>query len=279
MSKILFIDVDGTLIDYQTNTPSSAKNAIDVARKNGHIVFLCTGCSKYELSKRDLPRVDGLICGNGTYIEYHDETLFHNFLDTKDVKDIVDWCNSKEIGFYLESNNGMFCNKYMLLKGPDTFIKYALGKGKTIENSSLIANSFIKDMTLLNGEDLYRDDVNKISYILSSYKTYIEFTERFNRLNNGTWGGKDKDTLFGDVTVSDINKGVAVERTIEHLSLKREDCLAFGDSDVDLPMFCSCGYSIAMGNASDKVKQAASYITSNVEEDGLFKAFQYLDLI
>lgn len=36
MGKIIFIDVDGTLVDYETNLPDSAVEAIRKARKNGH---------------------------------------------------------------------------------------------------------------------------------------------------------------------------------------------------------------------------------------------------
>lgn len=279
MKRTLFIDVDGTLIDYHTNTPESAKKAINMARNNGHVVFLCTGCSMYELSKRDLPEVDGVIGGNGTYIEYHSKVLFHNFLKYNDVKDIVDWLNTRRIGFYLESNNGMFCNKYMLEQGPDTFIKYALGKGKSLDDSASRTNDFIKDMTLLESKDLYRDDVNKISYILPFFDFHQEFKKKFNYLNNGTWGGKDRDSLFGDVTINDIDKGEAVKKVLQLLGISKEDSIAFGDSDVDLTMFDVCEYSIAMGNSKDIVKKKASYITNDVDDDGLYKAFKKLELL
>ena len=47
--KIIFLDVDGTLIDYNAIMPSSAGKAVDEARKNGHLVYICTGCSKAEI--------------------------------------------------------------------------------------------------------------------------------------------------------------------------------------------------------------------------------------
>ena len=46
MSEIVFLDVDGTLIDYETKLPDSARKAVDQARANGHKVYICTGCSK-----------------------------------------------------------------------------------------------------------------------------------------------------------------------------------------------------------------------------------------
>lgn len=45
MSKIIFIDVDGTLLSYENKLPESAVTAIRQARKNGHKVYICTGRS------------------------------------------------------------------------------------------------------------------------------------------------------------------------------------------------------------------------------------------
>lgn len=44
--KIIFIDVDGTLVDYENHLPDSAVIAIRKARENGHRVYISTGCSK-----------------------------------------------------------------------------------------------------------------------------------------------------------------------------------------------------------------------------------------
>ena len=69
MSKIVFLDVDGTLINYETKCPDSAKEAVELARKNGHKVYICTGCSKAEIEQRDLPELDGMIGGNGSSLK------------------------------------------------------------------------------------------------------------------------------------------------------------------------------------------------------------------
>ena len=70
MSKILFIDVDGTLVDYDNNIPQSAVEAIKIARNNGHKVYICTGRSKSEVYQElwDIG-LDGMIGGNGSYVE------------------------------------------------------------------------------------------------------------------------------------------------------------------------------------------------------------------
>ncbi len=49
MGKVIFIDVDGTLLDYENKLPASADRAIKEARKNGHRVYICTGRREAEV--------------------------------------------------------------------------------------------------------------------------------------------------------------------------------------------------------------------------------------
>ena len=91
MSKIVFLDVDGTLIDYEAKLPASAAKAVDQARANGHKVYICTGCSKAEILQRNLCDLDGMIGGNGAYVEDNNHVVMHQGLSKEDVKNIVDF--------------------------------------------------------------------------------------------------------------------------------------------------------------------------------------------
>ena len=49
--KLIFIDVDCTLCDSFGQVPESAKEAIKIARSNGHLVYICTGSQNQKLLK------------------------------------------------------------------------------------------------------------------------------------------------------------------------------------------------------------------------------------
>ncbi len=279
MSKVIFLDVDGTLIDYEAKMPHSAGIAVEKARKNGHKVYICTGCSKAEILKRNLCDLDGMIGGNGAYVESNGQVIMHQGLSKEDVKHIVDWCNQRKLGFYLESNSGMYCNDYMLEQGPNTMRKYILGKGASEKDASNKSNTFISNFILLKGDDLYRDDVNKISFILSSYQDHLDSKEEFKHLVANTWGGRNEEALFGDLGPTGITKRYAIEVLLDYLHVSKEDTISFGDAKIDLSMFECCGYNVAMGNGGKEIKEAADYITDDVNRDGLYKAFEYLKLI
>lgn len=279
MSKIVFLDVDGTLIDYEAKMPESAGKAVDLARKNGHKVYICTGCSKAEILQRNLCDLDGMIGGNGAYVEDEGKVVMHQGLSQEDVKHIVDWCNERHLGFYLEANSGMYCNDYMLEQGPETMIKYALGKGADIEQAKLASKGFVGGFIHLQGEDLYRDDVNKISFILSSYQDHLDSKVEFPHLIANTWGGKGEVALFGDLGPAGITKRHAIEVLLDYLHADQKDTISFGDAKIDLSMFECCAYNVAMENGGKEIKEAADYITSDVNEDGLWNAFKHLGLI
>ncbi|MCD7894984.1 MAG: HAD family hydrolase [Erysipelotrichaceae bacterium] len=279
MRKIVFLDVDGTLINYEAELPESAAKAVDEARANGHKVYICTGCSKAEIEQRNLCDLDGMIGGNGAYVEDNGHVVMHQGLTKEEVKHIVDWCNERHLGFYLEANSGMYCNDYMLEQGIPTMIKYSQGKGADLEKATESAKSFINSFIHLTGEDLYRDDVNKISFILSDYQDHLDSKAEFPALEANTWGGKGELALFGDLGPTGITKKHAIEVLLDYLGADQKDTISFGDAKIDLSMFELCAYNVAMGNGGPEIKEAADYITTDVDDDGLYNAFKHIGLI
>ena len=106
--KIIFLDVDGTLIDYDNHIPDSAVLAIRKAREKGHLVYVCTGRSKAEMP----PEIwdigfDGMIGGNGSYVEHEGQVILHQLIPRDIAKRLVNWLQERGLEFYLESNNGL----------------------------------------------------------------------------------------------------------------------------------------------------------------------------
>lgn len=174
------------------------------------------------------------------------------------------------------SNAGLFASANFETVGEATIRAYSAGKGAPGAETMRVRDAF-PDMIF--GADPYRDDVNKISFILDSYDDHLAATAEFPHLTSGTWGGRGSHALFGDLGVAGITKAAAVDALVAHLGADRADTIAFGDATVDLPMFAACAYSVAMGNASDEVKDAADYVTDDVEHDGLANAFAHLGLV
>ena len=277
--KILFLDVDGTLIDYRAIMPESAGRAVDQARANGHLVYICTGCSKAEVLERNLCELDGMIGANGGYVEDHGEVILHQSIPVDDVRTIVEWCDARGLGAVLETNEGIFYSTLMKDQARTVYSKYAAGKGSTFEDAWKKNEHITDQMIFLEGEDRYRTDINKIDFVLSSYQDFLDAKEAFPHMIANTWGGKDEQALFGDLSPAGITKANAIAMLLKHLGRDVEDTIAFGDAKIDISMFELCDYAVAMGNAGAETKEAADYITTDVNEDGIWNAFKYLNLI
>ena len=279
MKKIVFLDIDGTLVNYDNTLPDSAKRAIQKARRNGHLVYACTGRSKAEMPDYILDiGLDGLIGGNGAYVEHNHQVIMHQMLSAKEVQQIVDWLHEKKLEFFVESNNGLFASEHFREAARPVMQQYTIKKGKTKEE---VENQEVEDVLhgLVFGGNLYRDDVNKISFILNSIEDYQAAKQAFPNLKAGKWGGVGETALFGDLGVKDITKAHAIEILLDFLQAKREDTIAFGDAKVDIPMLDYCQIGVAMGNGGEEIKAMADMITDAVENDGLAKAFEKLGLI
>ena len=154
---------------------------------------------------------------------------------------------------------------------------YAKGKGATDEDAETSAHAFMDTFTY--GAELYRDDLNKVSFILSSYQDHLDSIEEFPDLVARTWGGKGEHALFGDLGVKGIDKAHAIHVLIDHLGADMADTVAVGDAKVDIPMFECCSTSVCMGSGGDEAKAAADWVTTDVDDDGMWNAFVHLGLI
>lgn len=275
--KVVFLDVDGTLVDYRNNIPQSARDAIRAARRNGHLVLMSTGRSKAEVyPELWVIGLDGLIGGNGSYVEFQNQVVLEQTMTQQQCRAVVTWLQDRGLEFYLECNAGLFGSSRFHEVAQPTVRQYARTKGKTHADDLTVRDVF-PDMIF--GADLVRTDVNKISFVLNSVQDHTDATRAFPDLKSGTWGGRGSSVLFGDLGVANISKALAIERLLEYVGAEPAESIGVGDATVDIPMLEVCGVGVAMGNGSDDIKDVADHVTDDVEEDGLANAFRHLGLI
>lgn len=278
MSRIILLDVDGTLVDYDGRVPASAVAAIRQARALGHRVYLSTGRSRAEVYD-ELWEIglDGMIGANGGYVEDAGQVVLHQHLDADQCRRVVDWLHERGCEFYLEANAGLFASEHFETAGEPVMRRYVAGKGDAAGAASLTVREAFPEMVF--GADLYRDDVNKVSFILNEYDDHVAATAAFGDLESRTWGGRGAEALFGDLAVAGVTKAHAVEALLAHLGAERADTVAFGDAAVDIAMMEYCAVGVAMGNSSPDVLAIANHVTGDVAADGLAEAFRYLGLL
>ena len=78
------------------------------------------------------------------------------------------------------------------------------------------------------------------------------------------------------INSSGIDKGSGFSKIMEKFSIQSDDVIAIGDSATDIPLFKVAKTSVALGNASEKVKSEATMIVSANAGDGVLEALDKL---
>lgn len=270
--RAVFLDVDGTLVDYSGRIPASARHAVRAARANGHLVFLCTGRSRSELWP-DVTDIgfDGLVGGAGAYVEVGGVELLHRRLEAGQVRQVIDFFGRHGLDYFFEGAGGLFGTPGIqarlrgLLRGavPDAVALAQLEGGLFAYLGEIVVT-----------EQPPTVPVSKVVFVYGPGVTFAQIRDAF---------AADFDVIassvplsgatIGEIQLAGVHKASGIEQVTEHLGIARRDTLAIGDSDNDLEMLRHAGVGIAMGNALQHVREAADEVTSPPEEGGVHEAF------
>ena len=90
-------------------------------------------------------------------------------------------------------------------------------------------------------------------------------------------------TSWNDTGIDIIPRGggksAGIHKFMEEYGIERSEIMAFGDGENDIDMLQFAGIGVAMGNAGDKVKAAADYVTDSVDANGIENALRHFGLL
>lgn len=277
MSGILFFDIDGTLVDSangQIQPSNLVKQAIQQAQQNGYLCFIASGRNYGGLKEYTHLGFDGYIFSDGAGIIIHNQEPILKPIPN----DIVDQITHEVLEEYggevmLNCMNDMYASE----KQYDEMVENAKEASKIskIPYQQLIQMYGMKHLEEYNQEDVLEIDISFPNETIEQqwckqmnpHLEYVSTSESYGR------GG----ITTGEATYQSVTKGSACKKVSEILGIT--NTYAFGDSMNDASMFEACEYSIAMGNADEQLKLKATYITSDVSQDGIVKAMQYYEVI
>lgn len=260
MTKIVFFDVDGTLVSLNARQASTSTcSAIHQLRKQGILVYIATGRDIFELMDEHLldgVGYDGLLTNNGqTAYDAQGNLRFDYPIDPREVQALVDWAEGKGLACWLATDKSNILSRI------------------TPEVYPAMASIHTKLPPVGDIHQAARERVYKIVLFLSPE----EMKEAMTHVPSGRctqWFSQGFDIIAGSG-----GKAVAVQKVLRNLGLTAAEAMAFGDGDNDMEMLRLVGTGVAMGNAPDKVKAAADYVTGHVDEDGLAEALRHFGLI
>lgn len=262
MKKIIFFDIDGTIISEDKNSfiPESTLKAISSAQKNGCYTYVNTGRTLCNIEKRirDI-NFDGYICGCGTYIEHQGKNIFYHKTPDNICRFIEDSIKRSGAVPVYEGRDALYYDESFesnkrLVSFRNEFLKKNVPLLRMGENPEFNFDKFIAWTNDNTDRELFETAV-------SSHYTMID-------------RGRG---LFENVPLG-FSKARGIYKILEILDIDIKNAYAIGDSMNDLSMLQAVPNSIAMGQGKS-VHKYVSYITTDIYNDGIWNALKHFELI
>ncbi|BCZ46564.1 haloacid dehalogenase [Clostridium gelidum] len=254
MTKAIFFDIDGTLIDclggIMDITPT-VKKGIRNLQSNGHYVFIATGRPYAFLSQAILDfGFDGFILTNGTQVIIKNKTIYSEPMDKEFVKKAITEFEKLNIQYILEGE----LYSYMKNSCTEFYDFY---------DSIEISRKFLK-----SDYDIEKINTHKIEMLCPNEEA-VNFCLSLMNSNPDYDHFHSIDAKALELYSKKNTKATGILTALEYLDIPIENSYAFGDGRNDIEMLSTVGCGIAMGNACDEVKKHAKKITDTVHNDGV----------
>ncbi|MDO4295741.1 MAG: Cof-type HAD-IIB family hydrolase [bacterium] len=259
--KALFFDVDGTLLSEKTRKiPESALEAIRKARKLGHMAFINSGRETCLLDEiRAMVDMDGYLCGCGTQLIVGDKTVYESRMKAEDCEFVVRNARAYGVEPVLEAQEALYFLK------PPYVAKQIYQVHDSIASNHPDAVKEYKDGILFDKFCFWAEessDTENFIRLLSSRVTVID-----------RGGGMYECVPLGH------SKATAIHQILELYGIALEDAYVFGDSTNDLSMFQAVPNTILMGKHDKELEPYASFVTKDLEDDGIAYAMEQLGIL
>lgn len=255
--KLIAIDLDDTLLDDNLTIPERVKDAVKKAVDLGIYVVLCTGrIPKSTRKYYDALGLDTLMISTGGAEIYDadNKAVYSRTVDPALVKRLMHYADSNGLHFQVYIDGDLVFrerNKYALayeqICGLTGIVKPDLMEMETVVTPKVL---FISDFERMDDIQTRAEKEFPMLNIKRSKPTYVEFS------------------------TPGVSKGDALKFVAEYYGVNRQEIIAVGDAEIDIPMLEYAGLGVAMANATLITKQAADAICPSNNEGGVADVIQ-----
>lgn len=254
--KMVFFDIDGTLLNENKEIPASTKEAVKELQQRGVYVAIATGRAPFMFE--DLLRelsINSYVSFNGQYVVFNGDVIYQNPLKRSTLLKL-----EKEA---MENGHPMaFLDQlHVKVNVPyHQFIERSMGSLK-MEHPEY-------DLNFQAERDIYQ------ALLFIEQKDEPPYINKYDDVSFVRW-----HEVSTDIIPKGGSKAEGIKKIIERLGISRNSVFAFGDGLNDLEMLRFVGNGVAMGNALGEVKDVADYVTKDVGEDGIWHGLKMLNLL
>ncbi|WP_010531706.1 Cof-type HAD-IIB family hydrolase [Lentibacillus jeotgali] len=255
--KLIFFDIDGTLLDDEKRLPESTKQAIAQLQADGHFVAIATGRAPFAFKPlMDELNISTYVSINGQYVVHNDEAIYKNPLKPDALAALEKYAAERQHPLVHLNHEDWYANT------------------KDHPQVRAATESLKLDQAVKYNPDFYRNSKVYQTLLFCTGEGEAEYDQTFDQLDFVRW-----HQYSVDVMPAGGSKAAGIGKLIEQLDIPAQDVFAFGDGLNDIPMLKSVQNSIAMGNAADTVKEAAGSVTRDVHDDGIWHGLKMAGLL
>lgn len=266
--KLVCIDIDGTLLNTKHMVTQRTRDILLKTHELGVHIVISTGrmYTDAEYYSNLIGVKSPVIASNGAFVKEkdNDKVIYKNVLGEELALELLEIFHKHDIQPY-------FCTPHRFYFGNILFKLYYLGTRLFRARSNAVDMEYVfswdqwrkvlhkeKD-NIVKCEIIYRD-ASLIYELQKELKQHLQLEI------------VDSSRYNIEITRKGVSKGKAVAMLAAFYDLKTEEIITIGDSENDVSMIEYAGLGIAMGNATDRVKQKADYITDSNDNEGVANA-------
>ena len=245
--KIIFFDIDGTLIDMQKK--EITERTVETLRRlqeRGILLCIATGRTPMTVPRFEGVEFDAFLTFNGSYCYNQKEDIYANPIPAEDVKQLLANAAAMNRPVSIATRNRIAANG----KDKDLADYFAIAKEEVV-----VADDFEQ----VAQEEVYQMMLGCIG------EERVRLLEGVKNAKLAAWWDRAVDVIPGD-----SGKGIGVKQLLRYYHLDQSEAMAFGDGNNDIEMLQAVGAGVAMENASLELKAVATEICGHVAEDGVY---------
>lgn len=245
--KIIFFDVDGTLVDMKRKKISeNTVHTLQRLREKGIRICMATGRTPVTVPHFEGVEFDAYLTFNGSYCYDSEGVIFSNPIDSEDVLQLIE--NAANLGrpVSIATRDRVTANGW----DPELAEYYSFA-GIPLEVH--------EDFPQVARQDVYQ------VMLACSQSDHPALLQNVQGAKITGWWDKAVDII-----PAKSGKGRGVEAILQHYGLRRTEAMAFGDGNNDIELFQAVDYGVAMENASPQLKEVAFDLCGHVAEDGIY---------
>lgn len=256
--KIVFFDIDGTLIDENKQIPPDTMQAIRALKETDTAVVIATGRAPSQFNHVATQfGIDSYVCLNGGYAQFRGKRVFGRPIEKEHLAAIEEMANAAGHPLVFAGSEACYANR---------------------ENHDYVNEAF--DYLDIPKKPDFDPDAWRHHDIYQVYLYCAEGDEKpFEVRFADTFRFIRPHRYYLDIFPKDVSKAGGIAAMLRELGIAKEEAMAFGDGQNDIEMLGFVGMGIAMGNASDAVKAHARFVTKDVDHGGILYALEQFGLL